>query len=170
MRHLIVCLAFILMARLGLTQSEHSIKAAFLANFVRYIDWPSSALGAGDPLVIGIIGKDPFGKQIDDLAAAKSSPTRKIQVRRINWAQIKECNLLFIPAAESGNYDSLSAIRNLPIVTVGETDGFAAKYGHIGFRVENSRITFEINAVAAKGAGLNISSRLLQLATVVKKG
>lgn len=152
-------------------QSEQAVKAAFIANFIKFIEWPSPAFGSSaDPIVIGVVGRDPFGKQLDDLVAGKSVGGRKVVVRRVTWSQCRDIQLLFVPASEAKNYDEISKLQKSPIVIVGETGDFASKYGVIGFKVENRRIAFDINPTAARSLGLTISSQLLQLATIVSRG
>lgn len=147
---------------------EYAVKAAFLANFVKFIEWPSGSAN-GSSIVIGVVGKDPFGKHLDDLVGGKSVDARKIVVRRLDWSSADEANLVFVPSSENPSQETLSKLSARRIVVVGETAGFAAKGGTIGFILQNGRVGFEINVGSARTAGVTISSKLLQLARIVGK-
>lgn len=157
----------------GPTSSEYLIKAGFIYNFAKFIQWPESAFAhPNSPIVIGILGTDPFGSVIDRIVADKKIGGRGFVVRRLTWAKdsadLKNCAIVFVSSSEHKNlHDILLALKALPILTIGDTPGFAQKGGMIGFTVEDNRIRFEINVEAARLAQLVISSRLLTLATIV---
>lgn len=145
-------------------QSEYEVKAAFLFNFTKFIEWPPSQLRDGEAIIIGIVGHDPFGKSIDDIVQGKSVDGHSVSVRRYRWSdELGNCHLLFVPAGESDGA-KLSKLASRSVVLVGETPGFNRKGGMINFVIDGGRVRFEINSSAAKSAGVVISSKLLGLA------
>ncbi|HEY6467253.1 MAG TPA: YfiR family protein [Candidatus Acidoferrales bacterium] len=151
--------------------SEYLIKAGFTYNFAKLIDWPSSAFAQPDsPIVIGVLGVDPFNGTLDQVLKGKEANGRAFEVRHLKWgADLKGCNILFVSDSETAHLDELfHNIKGSPVLTIGETAGFAQRGGIINFVVEDNRVRFEINADAAKQANINISSRLLSLAIPVR--
>jgi hypothetical protein len=150
--------------------SEYLIKAGFTYNFAKLIDWPSGAFAQPDsPIVIGVLGTDPFNGTLDQVLKGKEANGRAFEVRHLKWgADLKGCNILFVSDSETVHLDELLRnIKGLPILTIGQTADFALRGGIINFVVEDNRVRFEINADAAKQANINISSRLLSLAIPV---
>ena len=152
---------------------EYQIKAAFLYNFGRdaYIRWPQEALGdESDPFVIGILGRDPFGNNLMEIARHKKVKGRRLIVRRFaTIEQYDHCHILFVSRFESSE-QQLRAIRQTAdqhVLVVGESPGFAEKGGSINFYVERNKIRFEINLESARHHDLTISSRLLSVARII---
>jgi hypothetical protein len=155
--------------------SEYLIKAGFIFNFAKFVEWPSNAFAQPDsPIVIGVLGTDPFGTIIDKIVQDKKIGTRGFVVKRLKWGtdlkELKECKILFVGASEKVHMDELvQIVRGLPILTVGETPGFAEHGGVIRFVLEDNRVRFEVNVDAARQADLTISSRLLTLARIIQQ-
>jgi hypothetical protein len=153
--------------------SEYLIKAGFIYNFAKFVDWPSAAFSQPDsPIVIGVIGTDPFGSVLDHIVEDKKIGPRGFVVRRYKGGKdlkdLKDCKILFVSASEKTHVDEiLQSVKGLPILTVGETAGFAERGGVIRFTLEDNRVRFEVNVDAAHQADLNISSRLLTLARII---
>jgi hypothetical protein len=153
------------------SSSEYLIKAGFIYNFAKLVDWPSTAFNQPDsPIVIGILGADPFGPIIDRVLAGKKVNDHGFLIKRIkSAADAKDCQILFISASESPHVgDDIRLTKNVPVLTIGEVPGFANRGGIINLTLENSKVRFEVNVDAAKAADLNISSRLLALAKIVQ--
>lgn len=156
--------------------SEYLIKAGFIYNFAQLVQWPSTAFSQADsPIVIGILGTDPFGTSIDRVVENKKLDGRNLIVKRLRWSKdlkdLTECNILFISSSEKEHIpDVINMLKWLPILTIGETPGFAARGGIINLTLEDNKVRFEVNIGAAKQANLNISSRLLALARIVPQG
>jgi len=151
--------------------SEYQLKAVFLFNFVQFVDWPPSATQDSQPsLLIGILGDDPFGTFLDEIVRGERLGARSIQVRRYRRiADIEECNILFISRSENERVpEILSAVKNRPVLTVSDGDGFASQGGIIQFFTDKNRIRIRINLDAAQAANLTISSKLLRVAEVVR--
>ena len=156
--------------------SEYLIKAGFIYNFAKLVEWPATAFPQPDsPIVIGILGNDPFGATLDRIVADKKISGRVISVKRVKWSkdfkELKDCNILFISSSEKEHIDSVvEAMKGLPILTIGDAPGFAKRGGIINFTLEDNKVRFEVNVEAAKHADLTISSRLLTLAKIVQQG
>jgi hypothetical protein len=156
----------------GPRASEYQVKAVFLFNFVQFVDWPRPAVAAPDsqPLLIGILGNDPFGPFLDETVRGEHLGTRPIQLRRYRQiADIDDCNVLFISRSEAERVpEILVALKNRPVLTVSDGDAFANQGGMIQFVTDKSRIHLRINLEAAQAADVVISSKLLRVAEIVR--
>jgi hypothetical protein len=148
---------------------EYEVKAAFLLNFAKFVDWPASAFGdAGSPLAICILGRDPFGRAIDDLVQGEEVGGRKLLVRRIaEPPPSKACQIVFTQQSGTDAIKPLSDLRG--VLTVGEGESFVHDGGIIGFVIDNRRVRFDISRRAANEAGIKLSSKLLSVARAVEK-
>ncbi|MHB1036925.1 MAG: YfiR family protein [Pirellulales bacterium] len=150
---------------------EYTIKAAYLYNFGRYVEWPANSFrGADDPFVIGVLGTDPFGATLDEIASEKKIARRRIVARRFaSMTEYVPCHILFVVASTSAEQRAAAVqkLQNSRVLLVGETPGFAQQGGVINFFVEQNKVRFEINVQAAKREQLKISSKLLSLAQIV---
>jgi hypothetical protein len=150
--------------------SEYEVKAAFLYNFARFVEWPPDAPGRDErPFVVAVLGDDPFGDALDRTLAGKTVASRPIAVRRLSSPEeAQHANIVFVSSSEKAQISHvLRVLGGARVLTVGEMSGFAEQGGMIGFRTENRRIRFDINADQAHRAGLRISSQLLKLARIV---
>jgi hypothetical protein len=150
---------------------EYELKAGFLYNFARYVEWPADAFEkAESPITIGVVGEDPFGPALEKTLKDREAQERKFSIVRFREAaDVRRCHILFIPKSEKQRTaDILKAIEGWPTLTVGETDGFAASGGAVNILIEKERPRLEINPEVAEKAKLTIQARLLKLATVVK--
>jgi hypothetical protein len=151
---------------------EYQVKARFLCNFARYVEWPAESFkAADDPIVICIVGNDPFGGALDQAVNGNQVEGRRFLVRAVSGIPPDpHCHILFIPSSERKLFRSMAAsLENSAMLTVGEIQGFPNDGGVINFRLEDGRVHFEINLDAAGRKHLRISSRLLSLAQAVKK-
>jgi hypothetical protein len=152
---------------------EYAIKAAYLYQFGRYVQWPVEAFASkGAPLVIGVLGTDPFGNILEEIARSKRIGDRPIAVHRFaSMAEYTPCNILFIPASVSPEQKAaaIQKARRSPVLIVGEEPDFAEHGGTVNFFLEENKIRFEINAEAANRNQLKISSKLLSLAKIVPR-
>jgi YfiR/HmsC-like len=149
--------------------TEFEVKAAFLYNFARFVEWPAETGHDAAPFVIAILGHDPFGAVLDDTVAGKTVGGRPIEVRRIARAdEARDAQIVFVSPSERPNMAAILKTLGRPgILTVGDTDGFASQGGAINFTLQARRVRFEINPAAAEQARLKMSSQLLKLATLV---
>jgi YfiR/HmsC-like len=145
------------------------VKAVFLFNFAQFVEWPPNAFASPDaPVVIGVLGADPFGRVLDEVVQGGVVNGRQMTVIRFRRVEdVKNCHVLFISPSEARMYNRiLTALRDRPTLTVGETPGFTTR-GMIRFLTEQNRVRLEVNVAAVKAAGLTISSNLLRAARIV---
>jgi hypothetical protein len=153
------------------TSREYNIKAVFLYNFTQFVEWPSNAFQNPEaPYIIGILGDDPFRSAIDEAVAGEKAKGHPIIVRRYqNVNEIRNCHILFISNSLRGKLrEILSALPNKNILTVSDIPDFATSGGIIRFMTKENKIKLQINLPASKDADLNISSKLLQVAEIVR--
>jgi hypothetical protein len=152
--------------------SEYQVKAAFLINFIKYVEWPDEAFEDNDsPFRLGLLGSDPFGDAFELLAKKQEIGSREILVERADDVlELTECHLVFFRAEALEAYSSdLAKLKDLPLLSVGEQKGFAKQGGVINFLIVGTKVRFEINFKAAQHSKLKLSSRLLKIATKVFK-
>ena len=158
------------------TTKSLKVKAAFLYNFAKFVQWPKATFEDADaPFVIGVVGDDPFGSILDKTVKNKNIASRPIVVRRFNWDHERDrgallhCHILFVSAELRPRLDEIRGVlRDHPVLIVGDTIGFARDGGMIGFALEAGRIVFEINRKALEAVGLRASAKLLKLAKIVE--
>jgi hypothetical protein len=146
---------------------EYPLKAVFLLNFAQFTDWPTNAFDQPDsPLVIGVLGDDPFGALLDDAVRGETVNGRKFVVERYRRVEdIKTCHILFISQSEIKRLDKiLDGVKGKPILTVSEIDGSAYRGVCVRFITENNKIHLRINTEALQEANLTMSSKLLRVA------
>lgn len=149
---------------------EYQLKAVFLFNFAQFVTWPKTAFSTADaPLVIGVLGADPFGNALDETVRGEQVQGHPLVVRRFRRVQdVVDCQLLFVTATEADRVpEILEHLKTHSILTVGESEGFAKSGGMIRFMAENGRIRLRINYAAVQAAGLQMSSKLLRPAEIV---
>ncbi len=152
---------------------EYQVKAVFLYNFAQFIEWPARAFpDAGSPLVIGVLGEDPFGAYLDETVRDEIVNGRALVIRRYRRPEeIDGCHILFISRSEVDRLEQIfAALRGRAVLTVGDAEGFARRGGMIRFITENRRIRLRINLDAAKAGNLKISSKLLRPAEIIAPG
>jgi hypothetical protein len=175
-----VLLTFVLAAALApggapaeTAAGEYEVKAAFLLNFARLVEWPEGAFSdARSPLTVGLLSAGASSVQIQKFLDGKSVGSRKVQARQIASAnEAGDFHLIFVGASSgAGAGEVAGATGGGPVLLVGESDGFAASGGAINFFNDGNKIRFEINPRAAEAAGLRVSSRLLRVAKIVPDG
>jgi YfiR/HmsC-like len=150
--------------------TEHEIKASYLLNFIRFTEWPSSAFATTNaPLVVAIIGKDPFGAKIDAIFEGETVHGHPLVLKRVNRAEdAAGAQVVYVP---EGERLELGVFRARPVLQVGESRSFIGDGGMVRFSVEKGRVVFDIQRATAEAAGLKINSKLLRLArNVVGEG
>lgn len=156
--------------------SEYQLKAVFLYNFAHFVEWPAGTFPEPKtPLVIGVLGHDPFGSALDDVVAGEKVNEHPLSVRRFRRVEeVDGCHVLFISQSEKDRLGEIfERLKGRSILVVGESDGFATRGGMIRFLTERNRVRLRINLEATKAAGLTLSSKLLRPAEIVtteKKG
>jgi hypothetical protein len=176
-RFALLCLVFFVSgmlqsARAQSTADEYQIKAAVLFHFLQLVVWPGGAInGSGQSIVFCVFDDEPHHLDLENTLNGKVIGARVVQVRLVNQpTSLQGCNVVFLSRDESRRQTAtLNSLRGLPVLTVGETDGFYADGGMIRLRVEEDKIRFDIDLAAAQSSHLQISSRLLLLATTVTR-
>jgi hypothetical protein len=150
--------------------TEYQVKAAFLYNFLKFVEWPEGRSPVSDAAIpLCILGNDPFGNIMDDFKD-KQVAGKKVVISQIRSASgIRDCQALFISGSEKVDVEAIAELASgLQILTIGDTERFAQKGVIINMYMDNNKVRFEINIDASKKAGLRIDSRLLNLATIVR--
>ncbi len=151
---------------------EYQVKAAFLYNFAKFVEWPPEAFEKpSQAFVFCVLGEDPFGRALDEVLDGRKIGGRASIVRHISDARrAKGCQILFVGSSEPKSVlADLAGIGDFGLLTVGESDTPAAEGMIIDFTLEDGKIRFVINAAGAEREKLRFSSRLLSLATIVRK-
>jgi hypothetical protein len=149
---------------------EYEVKAAFLFNFAKFVEWPPDAFpDPATPVTICVLGEDPFGQGLDAVVEGETLNGRRLVVRRLrDVLQVRDCHVLFVSRSEKERLPSLMAgLRSGGVLTVGEGDDFLEQGGIIRFILEQNRVRFDINLDAAERGRLKLSSKLLRLARSV---
>jgi hypothetical protein len=146
---------------------EYHVKGAFLLNFAKFVEWPPQVFkDTGTPISICIVGENPFGPGLEQAAKQMVAGSRPVAVRQISSPeQAAQCQIAFIGASEKKRVRKLlEAVQDASVLTVGESEGFIAGGGVIGFKLDGEKVRIEINTAAADRAKLHISAKLLSLA------
>ncbi|MEO8098728.1 MAG: YfiR family protein [Acidobacteriota bacterium] len=148
--------------------SEEEVKAAFLLNFVKFVEWPDSVREAkATPFSICIVGSDPFREALDGLLQGETVAGRPVIVERVRRWQ-SSCQVVFVGASELDVPQALGGVQP-GVLTVGEETRFLREGGMIALVVDNHRVRFDVNLRAANKASVRISSRLLAVARAVER-
>ena len=164
--------AIVLLACLGRTlgaepeerPGEYEVKAAYLYNFAKFVEWPPST--KRDVFVIGILGRDPFGPLLDHAVVGKTVGDRRLVVRRFaEPEQVEGADMLFICSSEAPRLaEVLRRLEGAPTLTVGESEEFVGRGGMVGFRVRDDVVRFDVDLDQSSRAGLKVSSQLVRVA------
>jgi hypothetical protein len=173
---LLICALFIApAARSQESAPVEQLKAAFLYNFVRFVDWPTNALGADTvPLTIGVIGSDRFANELSTLLKDKKAHNHPLLIKKLSVpADAAACQVVFVADGDIRRATQVAdATRSKPILLVGEADDFLDNGGMISIVQDEKqkKLGFDINPQTAEKSELTISSHLLRLARTIKKG
>jgi len=150
---------------------EYHVKAAFLYNFAKFVEWPSGPLGSSGPIAICVLGQNPFGRVLEDTVSGKTVDGKTFSVRRVSDGKTAAlCQILFVSSFERMRLGAiLGDLRTGHVLTVGETDGFIEEGGIVNLKLDGGKIQIQININAADEAGVRISSKLLSLAQIIRK-
>lgn len=165
---LLCSLVFTIGFECGAQPTEYQIKAAFIFNFARFVEWPPKAFAdTNSPMIIGVLGKNVFGDDLTQTISGKAINGHPLEFQIFkSVADATKCHVLFINSSEKTHLSKILAqLQGSGILTVGdEMDNFLADGGMINLRIVDDKVRFEINNEAAKKADLIISSKLLRLA------
>lgn len=150
---------------------EYRVKAAFLYNFAKFVEWPAGEFkGPDDPVTICVLGRGPLGPLLEQAVSGKQIEGHPLVAREITETRdAAVCQILFVAAGEKKRLPAiLDQLKAGSVLTVGETQNFATGGGVINFKLEDGKVRLEVNLHAAERAKLRISSKLLSLAKIVK--
>jgi hypothetical protein len=146
---------------------EYELKAAFLYNLARFVEWPARGVTTPGVLTLCVLGDSPFGGDLDPIVG-KAVGRATLRVRATAIDSAAGCQILFVSSSETPRLEQdLARLRGRPILTVGDTAGFAERGAVVNFYFDQARVRFEINIDAAQRSGLTVSSQLLRLARIV---
>jgi hypothetical protein len=177
LRNIAVRLAVVALAAAGVhadaqgsVTDEYQVKAAFLYNFAKFVEWPSGTPGSSSPIAICVLGQNPFGRVLEDTVSGKTVDGKTFVVRRISEVKAAAlCQILFVSSSERIRYGAiLTELRTGHVLTVGESDGFIEEGGIINLKLDSGKVQIQINTNAAEQAGVRISSKLLSLAQIIR--
>ena len=171
---LFVCLAFFSAGESSghspLVSIEYKVKAAYLLNFTRYVEWPQEAFfGPDEPLVIGVLGMSAFVETLEKTIKGRKSHGRNLEIRRLkNPDDVKGLHVLFISRSQQKYLKRLlTKLQGKPVLTVGESKNFLEQGGGINLVLVEETVRFEVNLAVTERSGLKVSSRMLNLAKSV---
>jgi hypothetical protein len=150
--------------------SEYQLKAAFLFNFTKFVDWPPSAFSSDKaPIMLCIAGGNPFGNTLDALISGKRIDNRSVAARRTKSAgDMGDCHVVFVDGSEDRHLPEIvDRLKGDATLIVGESPDFARRGGDIQFYMQEGRIRFAINVDAVQRSHLTVSAKLLALARIV---
>jgi len=160
--------------------TEYQVKATYLYNFSRFVEWPSKVTQAqSDPFVICVLGQDPFGPALNAILADETIAGKSVVAKRIPAAipvailasqDAANCRVLFISSSEDKRLkEILTSLGTASVLTVSDLPEFVRRGGMVQFVLEGNRVRFEVNLATAEHAGLTLSSELLKVATNVRR-
>ncbi len=168
------CLAGLFVCSAGSAQSEqlseYQLKAAFLFNFTKFVEWPDSSFEDPQaPIVLGIIGDDPFGDDLERIIAGQKVQGRSLVIRRKRWGDdLRRCHVLFVSLSERQRRTQiLASVQPASVLTVSDIEGFAEAGGVIELVTQENRVRLIVNLDAANQSKLRVSAKLLALARVI---
>ncbi|HEX4485821.1 MAG TPA: YfiR family protein [Terriglobales bacterium] len=175
--HVAVCLSGVTvvanrLAAADRKPTEYQVEAAYLFNFGKFVDWPPTSLPNTEaPLVVCVLGEDPFGSSLDSILQRGTVKGKAITAKRIGRVEeVASCQVLYISASEAGSVDRiLNGVGKISVLTVSDMPQFLDRGGMIQFVLEEGKIRFQINLNAAENARLVLSSELLKVAMTVKR-
>jgi hypothetical protein len=150
--------------------TEYQVKAAYLFNFAKFVEWPTGAFRSpNSPLVICVLGLNPFGSDLEGSIAGKTVGGHRLQISNLpHGLDASSCQIVFIASSEKGQMrEILQSLTGASVLTVSDTSGFTDDGGMINFVLEGERVRFEANVDAAEHAHLRLSARLLTVAKLV---
>jgi YfiR/HmsC-like len=155
----------------GPKPTDYDVKAVYLYNFGRFVEWPARVTIKNDSFTVCVLGQDPFGSALDTALAGESIGGKSVAAKRISTPQeAASCQILFMSSAEESRLSRIiEALDKGAVLTVSDMPQFSQRGGMIQFVLEGKRVRFEVNLTAVQRAGLTLSSELLKVATTVRR-
>ena len=151
--------------------TEAQVEAAYLYNFGRFVEWPSTVVSNGGTFTICVLGQDPFGSTLEATLAGQKIGSKNVVAKRVTSPQQSiDCQILFLSSSEQDRLNNiLDSLGKAAVLTVSDMPQFSQHGGMIQFVLEGNRVRFEVNLTASRDAGLTPSSELLKVATAVRR-
>jgi hypothetical protein len=150
--------------------TEYEIKAGFLFNFTKFVEWPAGTfVNSSAPIILGIVGENPFGNLLTEAATGKAVNGRAVLVRQFKEGQdLRSCQVLFVALTDKKHIvQTLGKLKGSSVLTVGEGSGFTQSGGMIAFLVEGNKVRLEIDLRPASEAQLKISAKVIAVARLL---
>jgi YfiR/HmsC-like len=170
-----LALTWVLVATQGLwaqspKPTDYDVKAAYLYNFGRFVEWPAGVTAKSDSFTVCVLGQDPFGPVLDATLAGETIGGKSVAAKRIsNPPEAVRCQIVFISSVEDSRFNKIiEALDREAVLTVSDMAQFSQRGGMIQFVLEGKKVRFEVNLTAVHRAGLTLSSELLKVATTVR--
>ena len=152
--------------------TDYQVKATYLYNFGRFVEWPGKAAAAqGGSFTVCVLGQDPFGPSLDATLAGETIGGKTIVAKRVSSAEESgNCQILFLSLTDDSRLSkTIAELDTKAVLTVSDMPQFVKRGGMIQFVLEGKKVRFEVNLTATQHAGLTLSSELLKVATAVRK-
>lgn len=156
----------------ALDGTEYKVKAASLYHFINYTTWPKEAfVNERSPIVLLVVGQDPFGEVLDELFKGKKSGGRSIRVLRAeSLEELPSAHMVFLAQSHAKELAALlKAVSPTSALVVGDSDGQAEQGAHVSFFMDSNRVRFAVNVAAVKRSKLSISPEMLKLARIIEE-
>jgi hypothetical protein len=155
---------------MGQTADEYQVKAAYLYNLAKFVEWPAESFkNAQDPIAVCILGQSPIAEAFETAVRGKTLAGRSFLIRPLqDVRQSGRCQILFVGSSERKRLRSLLEDKAKGVLTVGEVDTFIKEGGVVNFKLDDGKVRLQINVDAAAQRRLKISSKLLAIAEIVK--
>ena len=154
----------------GQDVTESALKAAFIHNFAKFTQWPREVLPPAAPLLACVLGDSAFGDVLGSYVKGRPVDGHDIVVSPVAEARVRPCHLLYVSGISAKRAAQVVAdLNGAPVLTVSDIDDFAQAGGMAQLYVEGGTIRFKVNIDSTRSSRLQFSSRLLALATLVKK-
>jgi hypothetical protein len=147
--------------------TEPALKAAFIYNFARFTEWPADAMANGAPLVLCVLGDPAIGGALERAVEERTLAGRSIGVSQAapGGRSLAGCHIAYVAGVTASEAAKVVAgLRDAPVLTISEVEGFTKMGGIAQFFFENGQLRFDVQLASAKRARLQISSKLLALA------
>jgi hypothetical protein len=150
--------------------TDYDVKAVYLYNFGRFVEWPARVTAKSDSFTVCVLGQDPFGPALDATLAGETIGGKSVAAKRIsNPPEAVRCQIVFISSVEDSRFNKIiEALDREAVLTVSDMPQFSQRGGMIQFVLEGKNVRFEVNLTAVQRAGLTLSSELLKVATTVR--
>jgi hypothetical protein len=156
----------------GPVAKEYELKAAFIYNFTKFVEWPSNTFSSATaPLVLGVVGKGPCAVELEKIVKDRRINGRDLIVKTVDSpAASGGVHILFVPVTEDSRLEEWRGALETPgTLSIGESEPFARQGGVITFFIETDKVRFDINLEAAEKVGVKVSAQLLKLARNVRR-